>query len=164
MSSASHVWHSSTVWLRRSACSNLSTESCPRRQRLPDPTDELESLRQQLTFAGTRLDEERAAHDGTQRMLEEARAEAERLSREADDWRERAAQADDVDAKAKAAAELARLEEIAAELRTDLEGRDAELAESATVMQSLEAQLEDLGPALPHVRLSWRVAPPRRPR
>ena len=102
---------------------------------------ELEELRQQLTFAATRLDEERAAHDGTQRMLEEARAEAERLSREADDWRERAAQADDVDAKAAAAAELARLEEIAAELHTDLEGRDAQLAESATVVKSLEAQL-----------------------
>jgi chromosome segregation ATPase len=111
---------------------------------LPDLTDEHESLRQQMTFAGTRLDEERAAHDGTQRMLEEARAEAERLSREADEWRERAAQADDVDANAKAAAELARLEEIAAELRTDIEGRDAQLAESATVRQSLEAQLEEL--------------------
>ena len=45
---------------------------------------ELEGLHQQLTFAATTLDEERAAHDGTQRMLEEARAEAQGFSREAE--------------------------------------------------------------------------------
>ncbi len=38
---------------------------------------ELEGLHQQLTFAATTLDEERAAHDGTQRMLEEARRDDE---------------------------------------------------------------------------------------
>ena len=135
---------SSTAWPLRSGVLQPADGEEPEPEATsPDP--ELEELRQQLTLAATRLDEERAAHEGTQRLLEEARAEAQGLSREADEWRERAAQADDSDAKAEAAAaERARLEEIAAELRTDLDARDAELAESASARQSLEAQLEEL--------------------
>ena len=88
---------------------------------------ELEGLQQQLTFAATTLDEERAAHDGTQRMLEEARAEAQ-------------------DSRGKPRLRPAR------ELRDDLAARDAELAESAKARAAIEAEVARLQAVLSEAR------------
>ncbi len=99
----------------------------------PDLQAELDALRQQLTFAATRLNEERSAHEGTQRLLDEARA----------------AQAEASDAAEHA--DPAELNDAVASLRTALEARDAELAESVdaraeleNVMAELESDLNDL--------------------
>ena len=104
---------------------------------MADANAELDSLRQQLTFAANTLDEERKAHGGTQRLLEEARAEAERLATQAVEWRERAAQAEDADGKA-----------AVAELRTELTARDSELAEGVQARTALEAEVVRLQAAV----------------
>ena len=44
---------------------------------------ELEALSQQIAFTATRLEEERSAHEGTRRLLDEARAEAATISQTA---------------------------------------------------------------------------------
>ncbi len=113
-----------------------------------DANAELDGLRQQLEFAANRLDEERKTHEGTQRLLEEARADAERLATEAVEWKERAALAEDADGEAEASAELARLEAVAAELRTELTARDSELAEGAAARTALEAEVARLQAAV----------------
>jgi predicted nucleic acid-binding Zn-ribbon protein len=97
-------------------------------QPVDDDHAQLENLRQQLRFASTRLDEERAGHKGTLRLLEESRRDLERLGQEVDDWRERAAQAADSQENEQAAAQLAELEATVAELRNDLAARERELA------------------------------------
>ena len=102
-----------------------------------DANAELDGLRQQLTFAANTLDEERKAHEGTQRLLEEARAEAERLATQAVEWKERAAQAEDADGKA-----------AVAELRTELTARDSELAEGVQARTALEAEVVRLQAAV----------------
>ena len=99
---------------------------------------EAETLRQQVAFASTRLDEERTAHDGTKRMLEEARGELGNLAQELADWRERASRAESSDEKAKAAARLAELEATATELRAELDARERELS---AVTADVQAQL-----------------------
>ena len=109
--------------------------------------DELESFRQQLAFASTRLEEERTAHQGTQRLLEETRGELASRAEEIDDWRERAMRAEDSPENTKAAADLAELEATAAELRAELVAREQELAEriaSEALVQSLSEQVEVL--------------------
>jgi chromosome segregation ATPase len=115
-------------------------------QRVDDDRAQLDSLRQQVTFASNRLEEERAGHKGTLRLLEESRRELERLAREVDDWRERAARAEESDAKEQAVADLAGLEATVTELRAELAARERELEErdgSETVVQLLE-QIEEL--------------------
>jgi hypothetical protein len=102
---------------------------------------EVDSLRQQLAFASTRLDEERTAHDGTKRMLEEARGELGTAAQELVDWRERAARVEDSDEKKEAAARLAELEATATELRAELDARERELsAANADVQAQLAAK------------------------
>ncbi len=121
-----------------------------------DPVDddhaELESLRQQLSFASTRLDEERAGHKGTLRLLEDSRRELERLAREVDDWRDRAARGEDSDAKEQAAAPLAELEATVTELRAELEARERELAAGAESQTQLAAEASRLEDALKALR------------
>jgi chromosome segregation ATPase len=110
--------------------------------------DELESLRQQLAFASTRVEEERSAHQGTQRLLEESRGELASRAQEIDDWRERALRVEDSQEPTEdAAAELAKLEATAAELRAELTARERELEErnaSEAHVQSLAEQVEAL--------------------
>ncbi|MET0939381.1 MAG: hypothetical protein ABWY51_09190 [Gaiellaceae bacterium] len=114
-----------------------------------DPVDdehtELENLRQQLSFASTRLEEERAGHKGTLRLLEDSRRDLERLAREVDDWRERAARGEDSKDKELADAQLAELEATVTELRGELEARERQLAErdsSEAMVESLSEQVE----------------------
>ena len=102
--------------------------------------DELESMRQQLAFTSTRIGEERAAHDGTKRLLEEARGELKTLAQELDDWRERAVRAENSDAKEQAAARLAEVEATVTELRAELEARDHELAAGVELQTQLAAE------------------------
>jgi chromosome segregation ATPase len=112
----------------------------------PDPAVEeaaalqadLDALRQQLTFAATRLDEERSAHEGTRRLLDEARV-AQALAGAADP-------AEHTDP-----AQLAELNDTIVSLRAELEARDTELAASVdaraeleSVMAELESDLHDL--------------------
>jgi predicted nucleic acid-binding Zn-ribbon protein len=107
---------------------------------------EAESLRQQLAFASTRLEEERAGHKGTLRLLEESRRELERFAREVEDWRDRAVRNEDPDEKEQAAARLAELEETVTELRAELDARDRELSTGGEVQTQLAAEagrLED---------------------
>ena len=116
-------------------------------QPVDDALAELDNLRQQVTFASNRLEEERAGHKGTLRLLEESRRELERLAREVDDWRERAAKAEESDAQEQAVAQLAGLEATVTDLRAELAARDRELDErdeSVTVVQSLSEQIEEL--------------------
>jgi chromosome segregation ATPase len=103
----------------------------------PDMRAELEGLRQQLAFAATRLDEERAAHEGTQRLLDEARV----AQAEASDAGEHAASGD-----------LAELNETVVALRADLEARDAQLAESADARAELERVMAELESDLNELR------------
>jgi chromosome segregation ATPase len=97
---------------------------------------EVESLRQQLAFSSNRLHEERTAHDGTKRMLEEARGELGAAGQELADWRERAARAEDSDEKAQAAARLVELEATATELRAELDARERELSAASNEVQA----------------------------
>jgi chromosome segregation protein len=116
-------------------------------ERVDDDRAELDSLRQQVTFASNRLEEERAGHKGTLRLLEESRRELERLAREVDDWRERAARAEESDAKEQAVTDLAGLEATVTELRAELAARERELEErdgSETVVQLLSEQIDEL--------------------
>ena len=87
---------------------------------------ELESLHQQVAFAAERLDEERSSHDGTRRLLEEARAEVETLSRQ-DDGQE-------------ALALVEAHEATIDSLRSEVAQRDEQLAASANAVAALEAQ------------------------
>jgi hypothetical protein len=107
-----------------------------------DPVDEeqaeLENLRQQLSFASTRIEEERAGHKGTLRLLDDSRRELERLAREVDDWRERAARGEGSEEKEQAVAQLAELEATVTELRGELEARERELAAGAEVQTQLQ--------------------------
>ena len=107
---------------------------------LDDGAAELENLRQQLRFASTRLEEERAGHKGTLRLLEESRKERERLAQEVGDWQERAGRAEDSDENEQAVARLAELEAMVAELRAELDVRDGELAAGAEVQTQLAAE------------------------
>ena len=107
---------------------------------LNDSDAELENLRQQLRFASTRLEEERAGHKGTLRLLEESRRERERLAQEVEDWQERAGRAGDSDEKEQAVARLAELEATVAEQRAELEARNGELAAGAEVQTQLAAE------------------------
>ncbi len=114
---------------------------------------ELQSLRQQVTFAAERLDEERAAHEGTQRLLDEARAEAEAHSREADDWRERAAGAEDSGQETQAArAELAELNGVVADLRAELAAREEALQRDTEAEAARDAELARLQAELTDLR------------
>jgi hypothetical protein len=114
---------------------------------------ELQALRQQLSFAAERLDEERAAHEGTQRLLDETRAEAEAHSREAEDWRERAARAEDPGQATQAArAELAELEGIATDLRSELAAREEALRHATAAQTELAGELAGLQAELADLR------------
>jgi hypothetical protein len=101
----------------------------------PDP--EPESLRQQLAFAATRLNDERTAHEGTKRLLEETRAEARQLSQEAEEWRERAGRSESSDAKEA-------YEQQLAELRSELAERDAARSRETDSRKEVEAKLRQL--------------------
>ena len=98
-------------------------------EQTPDLQAELDAMRQQLTFAATRLDEERSAHEGTRRLLEEARAAEAETSK--------AVETADP-------AELVELNDTVAALRADLEAREAELAESIDARVELENVMAEL--------------------
>ena len=117
-------------------------DGLPRKRRLgePDRRDErwtshanaeLESLRQQLTFAATRLDEERAA---TRERCACSRSPARSESwphAMVEDWQERAARAENSEDSEQAAAELAELEATVTELRAEVEAATASLRRAA---------------------------------
>src|SRR5262245_54568453 len=96
---------------------------------MPDLQADLDAVRQQLTFAATRLDEERSAHEGTKRLLEEARAATAEAS-ETDEHTD--------------PAELAQLNDTVATLRAELEAREAELTESVDARTELESVMAEL--------------------
>jgi chromosome segregation ATPase len=122
----------------------------------PGATDvldrELQSLRQQVSFSAERLDEERTAHEGTQRLLDDARAEAEAHSREAKEWHERAVRAEDAGQESQTArTDLAELDAVVTDLRVELAARDEALqqandaqSELAGDLARLQAELADL--------------------
>ena len=107
---------------------------------LNDSDAELENLRQQLRFASTRLEEERAGHKGTLRLLEESRKRARTPGRRGRRLAAARRAGGDSDEKEQAVARLAELEATVAELRAELEARDGELAAGAEIQTQLAAE------------------------
>ncbi len=151
----------STPHDRRLALIDNLDDSAPEEQvdwmGLNDSDAELENLRQQLRFASTRLEEERAGHKGTLRLLEESRRERERLADEVEDWQERAGRAGDSDEKEQAVARLAELEATVAEQRAELEARDGELAAGAEIQTQLAAEAGRLEKSCRRFATSTRI-------